>query len=90
MAATDPQSAARYLNPRIIDRECSGCQQWQDSLAPGDPERAARLGPLLSSAEKDWSIQGHDFAPYGLIPYDPAFADEIEGSIRDYLEEIQR
>ena len=42
-----------------------------------------------TSAEHDWSIQGHRFSPYGLIPYDPRFADEIEVSINDYLEEMQ-
>lgn len=44
-------------------------------------------GPGASSTG-GWSIQGHDFTPYGLIPYDPAFADEIEASIHGYLEEV--
>jgi hypothetical protein len=47
---------------------------------------AAQLAPLPTGAELDWSIQGHDFAPYGLVPYDPAFADEIEASIQAYLD----
>ena len=89
LAATDPASAARYLNPRISERVCDGCREWQGSLAPGDPVRAARLAPLLQSAENAWSVQGHSFWPYGLMPYDPAFADEIEASIQEYLEEIQ-
>ena len=89
LAANQPESAARYLNPRTIERDCDGCQEWQESLAPGDPARAARLAPLLTGAQSDWSIQGHDFSPHGLIPYDPAFADEIEASIHEYLEEIQ-
>jgi hypothetical protein len=86
LATTDPGSADRYLNPRSIVSNCDGCLEWQDSLAPGDPERATRLGRLLWSAENEWSIQGHDFTPYGLIPYDPAFADEIEASIEEYLD----
>lgn len=87
LAAKDPGSAARYLNPRISEPpDCDGCSEWVASLAPGDPERAAQLAPLLWSAENDWSIQGHDFAPFGLIPYDPAFADEIEASIQEYLD----
>lgn len=90
LEANHPASAARYLNPRISEPpECDGCPEWWESQAPGDPQRAARLAPLLWSAENDWSIEGHDFSPRGLIPYDPAFADEIEASIHDYLEEIQ-
>ena len=89
LVATDPASAADYLNPRASEWVCDGCREWVAALAPGDPERAARLAPLLSSAEYDWSIQGHRFSPYGLIPYDPAFADDIEASIRDYVEAIQ-
>jgi hypothetical protein len=85
LVATDPDSAARYLNPRTVP-DCDGCSEWQDSLAPGDPERAAELARLLSTAANDWSIQGHDFAPFGLVPYDPAFADEIKASIQEYLD----
>ena len=90
LSVADPASAARYLNPRSSEWVCDGCRQWVASLAPGDPARAARLAPLLSSAEHDWSIQGQRFSPYGLIPYDPRFADEIEVSIDDYLEEMQQ
>ena len=89
LVATDPASAARYLNPRTTAGDCDACRKWVESLAPGDPERAARLAPLVRSAENAWSIQGHSFWPYGLIPYDPAFAVEIEASIREYLEEVQ-
>ena len=73
------------LNPREAPA-CDGCDPLQDALAPGDPERAARLGPLLSSAKNDWSINGHRFWPRGLIPYDPAFADEIEASLQQFLD----
>ena len=78
--------AARYLNPRQLPDDCDGCQQWQESLAPGDAERAAKLATLLWSARDDWKIDGHDFAPEGLIPYNPAFAGQIEASIQQYLE----
>jgi hypothetical protein len=88
LATTDPESAARHLNPRISEPpDCDGCAGLWESQAPGDPERAARLAPLLWSAENDWSIQGHEFAPFGLIPYDPAIAGEIAASIQEYLEE---
>ena len=89
LMATDPASAARYLNPRNSEWDCDGCRGWVAAQAPGDPELAARLAPLLFSAEYDWSIEGHRFAPYGLIPYDPAFAEEIRASIQEYLEEIE-
>jgi hypothetical protein len=88
LAATHPASAARYLNPRISEPP-DYAREWWEAQAPGDPERAARLAPLLFSAENEWSIQGHEYAPFGLIPYDPAFADEIEASIQDYLVEVQ-
>lgn len=88
LAETDPETAARLLNPRGGQQPgtCDGCQEWWDSLAPGDPERTAELAPLLVGAENDWSIQGRDFAPYGLVPYDPALAEEISASIREYLD----
>jgi hypothetical protein len=87
LEVNDPESAARYLNPRAWPpSNCDGCEEWQAGLAPGDPELAARLAPLLWSAEKDWQIDGYRFAPAGFIPYDPAFADEIAASIGDYLD----
>jgi hypothetical protein len=89
LAAGQPASAARLLNPRISQPpDCDGCEGWWEALAPGDPERAARLAPLLSSAENGWAIQGHHFWPNGLVPYDPMFADEIERSIREFLNEV--
>ena len=92
---TDPGSAARYLKARgtsCTDSErdaVNGCWEGQELLAPGDPERAAELARLLSIGENQWTIDGHDFWPMSLIPYDPADADEIETSIHDYLEEVQ-
>ena len=56
-------------------------------LAPGDPDRAARLAPLIWNARDEWVIDGHRFSPIGLVPYDPALAEEIKASIRQYLEE---
>jgi hypothetical protein len=90
LQANDPLSADRYLNPRVrpSDTNCAddSCGEWEASLAPNDHELAARLGRLLWPAEKEWSINGHKFKPGGLIPYDPALADEIEASIHEYLE----
>jgi hypothetical protein len=91
LEANDPLSADRYLNPRVRpgeDPNCvdDSCAEWEAALAPNDPELAARLGRLLQAAEKRWSIDGHEFAPGGLIPYDPAVANEIEASIHEYLE----
>jgi hypothetical protein len=90
LKANDPLSADRYLNPRGQPSEegnCvdDSCAQWEARLAPNDPELAARLGRLLWSADKQWSIDGHEFFPGGLIPYDPNLADEIEASIQEYL-----
>jgi hypothetical protein len=56
-------------------------------MAPGDPDRAARLAPLMQNARNDWVINNWTFSPIGLIPYDPALADEIEASIQDYLDD---
>lgn len=86
LEANDPESAARYLNPQGWPRNCDGCEVWQTLLAPDDPELAARLAPLLTGAEKDWPIDGYRFLPAGFIPYDPALAEEIAASVREYLD----
>jgi hypothetical protein len=92
LQATDPVSASRYLRPRgssctdSARDAINGCREGQGPLAPGDPRGAAELARLLSSADNAWSINGHDFHPNSLIPYDPADAAEIEASIREYLE----
>jgi hypothetical protein len=83
-----PEDAARFLNPREgPPDDCDGCEEAVASMAPGDPDRAARLAPLVWNARDDWVIDGHRFSPSGLIPYDPALAGDIEASIREYLEE---
>jgi hypothetical protein len=81
-----PEDAARYLNSRQVP-VCDGCDEFVDQLAPDDPARAARLAPLFFGAKDDWTVNGHDFHPNGLIPYNPTFADEIEASIDAYLNE---
>ena len=89
---TDPVSAARYL--RLRGTGCTdsardainGCWGGQEALAPGDPERAAQLARLLSITDNEWSINGHVFHPWSLIPYDPADAAEIGGAIQEYLD----
>ena len=87
LAANHPEEAARYLNPRPgPDADCDWCDEWKAALAPGDPERQDRLAPLLWPAENDWAIDDHRFTPAGLIPYDPAFAAEIQDSIQEFME----
>ena len=86
LESTDPAAAARFLNRRTWDPRCPGCQEYQDSLAPGDPELAARLARLSQGADIDWRVDGHSWSPDGLIPYNPALADEIEASIHEYLD----
>jgi hypothetical protein len=88
LQAEHPEDAARFLNPREgPPDDCDGCEEAMATLAPGDPDRAARLAPLIWNARDEWVIDGHRFSPIGLIPYDPALAEEIEASIRQYLEE---
>jgi hypothetical protein len=84
---TDPDAAARYLNRRVgpPDDLEGHSVVWLANMAPGDPELAARLATLYWGAENDWVIDGHRFRPAGVIPYDPARADEIEASIQEYL-----
>jgi hypothetical protein len=86
---TNPLSANQYLNRRIwedILEACDGCQEFQDSLAPGNPVLAAKLAPLMYASEKYWKVDGFRWYPDGLIPYDSNLADEIEASINEYLE----
>jgi hypothetical protein len=82
---TDPDAAARHLNPRTDD-DCDGCDEFAASLAPDDPEFAARVAPLWWGAANDWQIDRHRFSPAGVIPYDPKWADEIDASIQQYLD----
>ena len=82
---TDPDAAARHLNPRT-DEDCDGCDEFAASLAPVDPEFAARLAPLWWGAANDWQVDGHRFWPAGVIPYDPKWADEIDASIQQYMD----
>ena len=83
LKANHPEAAARYLNPRAEGPPvgCDGCRAAQRAW-----DRAGRSAPLLDIAERSWSIHGYDFSPVGYIPYDPAFADEIQASIQEYLD----
>jgi hypothetical protein len=88
LQANHAEDAARWLNARQEDVDCDGCAEAAAALAPDDPERAARLAPLLLwHAENHWAIDGHRFSPAGLTPYDPAFAHEIQASIQEYLDD---
>jgi hypothetical protein len=85
LQANDPDAAARLLVAR--DSCSDDCTlQWVEDLSADDPERAARMAPLVFPATRGWAFEGHGFTPAGLIPYDPELADEIEASILDYLE----
>lgn len=91
LQANDPAAAARLLvardagcDPRA--GEAQFCDlQWVEDLSDGDWERAARMAPLVLLASREWTFDGHAYTPSGLVPYDPALAEEIEASIRDYL-----
>ena len=79
LKAHHPGDAARYLNQRITGPpRCDGCREAWNSADP-------RLAPLLWPAKRSWSINGWEFEPNGLVPYDPKFADEIEVSIQAFL-----
>lgn len=82
LEANHPEGAARYLNPRAEgppDDCVSGCQEAWDE--------AGELAPLLLfGPEREWSINGYEFRPSGYIPYDPAYANEIQVSIQEYLD----
>jgi hypothetical protein len=82
LEANHPDAAARYLNPRAEGppHDCvSGCQKAWDE--------AGELAPLLLfGPDREWSINGYEFRPSGYIPYDPAYSDEIQVSIQEYLD----
>jgi hypothetical protein len=77
LASNHPEDASRWLNRRNAE------QVVVDAI--DDPELAARVAPLLTPAQESWVIDGHEFTPFGLIPYDPQFADEIRASIEEFL-----
>lgn len=83
LEATQPESAARWLNPRAAPPDDWG--ECCEALAPGDPTDPG-LAALMWRGERDWTLPGSRFHPDALIPYDPAFADEISASVREYLE----
>lgn len=80
LEANHAEDAGRWLVPR----EEPPAAEFQGAE---DPEREEALARLTSHTPRGWVIQGHRFSPAGLIPYDPAFADDIEASIHEYLEE---
>ena len=81
-----PEEAALWLNPRQHPSPAEfGVDEGVEGV--GDPEAEARMAPYVWPALRSWVIDGHRFTPAGLVPYDPAFADDIEASINEYLEE---
>lgn len=84
--ATDPDAAARLLNPRVYPATvpCGPpdppCEWTSDNV---DVERIESEG--YGFAEHEWTVAGRRFSSGGLIPYDPAHAHEIEASIKAFL-----
>jgi hypothetical protein len=77
-----------------------GLEAWEAWLTANHPEDAARWlnpsadpspdpGPVWVAAEagNSWVVDGLEFRPTRLVPYDPALASPIDASIDDYLEE---
>ena len=76
--ANHPEDAARWLEPAAERRHVE---------ADEDLELAARPVPLVATQIGTGSIDGIASIRSGLVPYDPAFADEIDASINEYLQE---
>lgn len=93
LESTDPDAAARLLNPREypVTVPCGGppeprCEWSSDDV---DVERITS-SEGYGRGEDDWVIAGRRFKPNALIPYDPALADEIQASISQFLTERER
>jgi hypothetical protein len=99
LKANRPEDAGRYLSPRwtgpkrddYMEPPYPACAHggpcldvWIDNREAWDNTKFA---PFANTTEKHWSINGQDYAPSGLVPYNPAYADEIEASIQAYLDE---
>jgi hypothetical protein len=65
---------------RVLPLGYHELQAWEAWLEANHPDDAARW------LNEDWTIDGQRFAGE-VIPYDPTYADEIEASIDDYLDE---
>lgn len=64
---------------RVLPLGYDELQAWEAWLEANHPDDAARW------LNEDWTIDG--VVPGEVIPYDPTYADEIEASIDDYLDE---
>jgi len=97
LKANRPEDAGRYLSSRwtgpkrddYMEPPYPACahggpcpDEWIDNRNVWDNTKFA---PFANTAEAQWSINGQDYAPSGLVPYNPALADEIEASIQAYL-----
>lgn len=81
---TDPDAAARLLNPRSfpVTFPCDPCEWSSDGV---DVERITS-GARQGRGEKDsWVIGGKIFHPSALIPYNPVDATGIQASIDEFI-----
>jgi hypothetical protein len=100
LESTDPNAAARLLNPRVylVTVPCGDGPVFTDethtTTAPPEPPCEWSADDVdveritsdgYGQGEEDWVIAGKRFSPGALIPYDPAMADEIQASIEGFL-----
>jgi hypothetical protein len=100
LESTDPDAAARLLNPRVypVTVPCRSGRVFTDeahaTTAPPEPPCEFSADDVdveritsndYGSGESDWVIAGKRFHPSALIPYDVALADEIQASIEEFL-----
>jgi hypothetical protein len=105
LETTDPQAAARLLNPRVypITVPCGDGPAFanESHTELASPEPSCEWSSQGVDAERiasddygrglhDWTVAGRTFHPRALIPYDPALAPEIDASIQEYLAQVER
>jgi hypothetical protein len=100
LESTDPDAAARLLNPRVylVTVPCGDGLVFTDethtTTAPPEPPCEWSADDVdveritsnnYGQGEDDWVIAGKRFSPSALTPYDPADAADIEASIGEFL-----
>lgn len=98
LLSTDPDAAARLLNPRVfpVTVPCGGGFVDESRTAwaseppcelSSDDVDAERIitSEGYGRGEQDWMVAGRRFMPSSVIPYDPALANQIEASIGEFL-----